>query len=148
MTPEEYTAALAWRGIEAPCPRCGGSGRRVYGSTATWRGGMGGAACTDDVCDECWGSGDSNRPGANLRSMMQARADWESEQVIMHFARGTGATLSTTRAHMTEIANILDREARRKKTPFDAERFWWFSTLKMVSSALRRFALPEEVSRG
>lgn len=54
---------LAWRGLSysTPCGDCGGSGIQTYGSTATWHGGIGGAAMTDDVCDKCWGSGDANK---------------------------------------------------------------------------------------
>lgn len=42
---------------EPPCPRCFGDGWIAYGSTATYHGGMGGAAMTPGVCDKCWGSG-------------------------------------------------------------------------------------------
>ena len=52
---------------EYPCERCGGRGRRAYGNTATWSGGIGGNMITGDVCDRCWGTGDANRKGANLR---------------------------------------------------------------------------------
>jgi len=65
----EYQAFLNWRDIEVPCPRCGGSGSIVYPSTATWRGGVGGCMCTPDVCDLCWGSGDTSQPFANLRKL-------------------------------------------------------------------------------
>ena len=60
---------LHYRGIpeDAICPSCGGSGIRCYGSTSTWRGGIGGAAMTNGVCDRCWGSGNTTRPGENLR---------------------------------------------------------------------------------
>lgn len=53
---------LDWRGInpENACQECGGSGVKTYGSTSTWRGGIGGCAMTDDVCDKCWGSGSVN----------------------------------------------------------------------------------------
>jgi len=63
---------LEWRGIEPgmQCSSCGGSGRRTYSSTATWRGGIGGQACTDDVCDGCWGSGTTVRKGINLRAIL------------------------------------------------------------------------------
>jgi hypothetical protein len=49
------------------CAGCAGSGRRTYGSTATWRGGIGGQAITVDTCNRCWGSGDSAAPGENQR---------------------------------------------------------------------------------
>jgi len=50
-----------------PCLSCQGLGVKVYGSTATWRGGIGGSALTDDVCDHCWGSGDNERPWPSHR---------------------------------------------------------------------------------
>ncbi len=64
-TSEEFIeAALLWRGIEPgrACDRCGGAGTRAYGSTSTWRGGIGGQMITNGVCDKCWGSGDKDRP--------------------------------------------------------------------------------------
>ena len=63
---------LDWRGIESghECPRCGGSGKIVYDSTATYGPGtIGGSAMTLDVCDHCWGSGDITNMGPNLREM-------------------------------------------------------------------------------
>ena len=67
---------LKWRGIERelgdkPCGSCSGSGVRVYGSTSTWRGGIGGQAVTSDVCDTCWGSGNQSKPWTNLRQKAQ-----------------------------------------------------------------------------
>lgn len=53
--------------LERQCPRCGGAGAYSYASTSTWRGGVGGAMFTPDVCDLCWGSGDENNPGENLK---------------------------------------------------------------------------------
>lgn len=59
------------RGIDTPCERCGGAGVRTYSSTAVWRGGIGGQALTQGVCDLCWGSGDVHRPWTNLRELDQ-----------------------------------------------------------------------------
>lgn len=57
---EMWEQFLAQRGVEQPCEKCSGLGVRVYGSTATWhKDRIGGAAMTQDVCDECWGSGDA-----------------------------------------------------------------------------------------
>ena len=66
------SAPKLYRGVETPCPRCDGWGRRCYASTATWRGGVGGAMMTNDVCNVCWGTGDVNHRGANLRHMEAA----------------------------------------------------------------------------
>jgi hypothetical protein len=51
------------------CPQCGGEGRRGYASTSTWRGGAGGQAITEGVCDVCWGTGRTDRTGVNLRKL-------------------------------------------------------------------------------
>ena len=79
-----YDDMLLWRGIdrlagEEPCTECGGSGIRVYGSTATWRGGIGGQAITHDVCDRCWGSGRADKPWTNLRKKQMIRLGEEIE---------------------------------------------------------------------
>jgi hypothetical protein len=39
------------------CLRCDGFGVYTYGTTSTWRHGVGGMTMTQDVCDRCWGSG-------------------------------------------------------------------------------------------
>lgn len=65
-----YQQFLDWRNIDTPCKVCGGTGVRVYGSTATWHGGAGGQMLTRDICDHCWGSGDEARKGVNLRAIV------------------------------------------------------------------------------
>lgn len=70
--------ALEWRGIsfvDEACDKCGGSGVVAYGSTATWHGGIGGQAMTNDVCDRCWGSGSKIRKWADLRKLRAALAE-------------------------------------------------------------------------
>lgn len=52
---------------EHVCKKCSGRGRRAYASTATWRGGIGGQAITEDVCDSCWGTGRIDRKGFDIR---------------------------------------------------------------------------------
>jgi hypothetical protein len=65
---------LMCRGVETPCSKCVGFGVRAYGSTATWRGGIGGQTVTQGICDHCWGSGDEHRKGANLRIISATEA--------------------------------------------------------------------------
>lgn len=60
---------LQHRGVEEACKKCGGSGKVMYGSTSTWRGGIGGSAMTSGVCDSCWGSGCLLRKGTDLRQL-------------------------------------------------------------------------------
>jgi len=49
----------------ATCTACNGKGSRAYGTTATWKGGIGGAAVMSGTCDRCWGTGDTENPGPN-----------------------------------------------------------------------------------
>lgn len=66
---EEFRHMLNLRGVKSPCTICQGTGVRLYGSTSTWRGGMGGASMTYGVCDACWGTGDKRRKGEDLREL-------------------------------------------------------------------------------
>lgn len=59
------------RGVDTPCSACSGLVVDNYPSTATWHGGMGGMAITQDVCCKCWGSGDANKPWLNHRVALQ-----------------------------------------------------------------------------
>lgn len=61
---------LDWRGIQDPCQKCNGSGKRAYPSTAVWAGGIGGASITSSVCDGCWGSGDADKPWPSWRELV------------------------------------------------------------------------------
>lgn len=71
---ERLLAEARWmRGVA--CPSCSGVGRKGYASTSTWRGGIGGMAITDDVCDKCWGTGRTDRTGANLRKILNGNRD-------------------------------------------------------------------------
>lgn len=74
-----YADFLEDRGIEVVCTKCSGLGTRGYASTATWRGGVGGMMITQDVCDHCWGSGDENKHGADLRAMIGKMRGLEAE---------------------------------------------------------------------
>lgn len=66
---EVFADILEQRGVVERCSACIGLGVRAYGSTATWRGGVGGMTITSDVCDKCWGSGDANSPWPSHRSL-------------------------------------------------------------------------------
>lgn len=65
---------LMMRGVDAPelaCEKCAGLGATSYADTSTWRGGVGGQAFTNDVCDRCWGSGQKHRPWPSHRRFFQ-----------------------------------------------------------------------------
>ncbi len=72
---------LAWRGIapENACLACGGTGKKTYANTTTWLGGIGGQALTIGVCDKCWGTGDTQTIGADLRKLYYDIKELKSE---------------------------------------------------------------------
>lgn len=78
--------------VETPCPACDGAGRRAYPNTATWRrGGLSGQAFRTDVCDKCWGSGEAERPGIDLRALTAERDALRAEVAALRpSARGGG----------------------------------------------------------
>ncbi len=61
------------RGVTARCGACRGLGTQLYGSTATWRAGIGRAEMTIDVCDCCWGSGDRKNLWPSHREFWEMR---------------------------------------------------------------------------
>lgn len=140
---EEFSEwLLEVRGVRSACTRCLGVGVKSYGSTATWHGGVGGQSITSDVCDACWGSGDSERPWLNLRLNAAKRREWENEQCMIHFASVANLNLETKRAHFAEIAKLLEREERRRKTPFDNESngLFWRITLRGLAKTIRKLS--------
>lgn len=64
-----HASLLERRGVRNPCASCQGLGVALYGTGTTWRGGCGGQACTYDVCDQCWGSGDHSNKWMDLREL-------------------------------------------------------------------------------
>lgn len=88
---EYYEWMFYHRNIETPCTKCSGFGRRAYANTTTWRGGIGGQMITGGVCDHCWGSGDENRHGTNLRELYaeleDLKADFASERRRVDYLR-------------------------------------------------------------
>jgi hypothetical protein len=103
------------RGIENPCPACGGSGVKVYASTSTWRGGMGGSVCTRDVCDKCWGSGDKDRTWVNLRSLEAKTNERIAREAVSLLTNAAGAPYSVCREAVLELVGELEKLAGGRK---------------------------------
>ena len=76
-----YADALMLRNVELlrACKECGGLGVKLYANTTTWRGGCGGQAMTNGVCDHCWGSGDRYLQWVDLRGAAQQLARFQAE---------------------------------------------------------------------
>lgn len=131
---------LAWRGVDDPCLVCRGDGQHWYGSTATWRGGMGGAAMTKDVCDTCWGTGDRYRTGVDLRRLRDEESARVSAAAVDHLARSAGATLTSTRVEVNELVTILRSHAEPPKGRTKARRgsIWFAPLAKALADTLER----------
>lgn len=114
---------LDWRGVDDPCLKCHGTGNIAYGSTATWRGGAGGAMITTDVCDTCWGTGDRYRHGANLRTLRAEEEKRIAERAVDLLARSVGASLSTCRVEIHEIIKAIEALANKRQRGATGLRF-------------------------
>ncbi len=141
MNDEETRARMfrefcAWRGVETPCAQCSGSGGIVYGSTSTWRGGIGGSAMTHDVCDACWGSGDASEPWADLRAMERSIRDRIEERAAALFSESIGARFEACRTAAGKVANELDKIARKRSESDEKRR-----VAAMISAMLRTVSI-------
>lgn len=62
--------ALAHQIQDVACSSCSGTGYRQYPSTALWRRGViAGQAFTVGVCDQCWGTGRTDRKGIDIKAL-------------------------------------------------------------------------------
>lgn len=95
------------RGVYTPCPRCGGVGVVLYGNTSTWRKGVGGAKPSHDVCDQCWGTGDTSRQGVDLREQARRLKELEAERIYFLADR---EQLRQERNEARDLASELWRE--------------------------------------
>ena len=127
------------RWVDQPCGRCGGDGQRSYSNTATWRGGIGGAAITSDVCDGCWGTGDAANPGADLRAWEASRQRDVEVMAGEFLASSLGVGLTVLVGAQLAIADHLDALCRKRKTDSSTE-----ALARLLSRKLRALA---EVSR-
>jgi len=107
---------LDWRGVEVPCETCKGKGVQYYPSTSTWRGGVGGARVTLDVCSTCWGTGDKHRKGVNLKELFEKEEQRIAEAAVNLLGNAVGAYLTTTRPAIQELITELERLAQGRKT--------------------------------
>jgi hypothetical protein len=112
-----YAYSLNIRGVEEPCKSCDGIGSKLYASTAVWRYGIGGAAMTRAVCDKCWGSGDHNKPWADLRKLEAKISQLETD-------------LKTNRERCAKIAE----DCRSAAT----DNFIWECARQAIAKAIRQ----------
>lgn len=126
----EFRRFLSWRGIDGkPCPSCGAAGQKVYSSTATWHGGIAGQRMTPGICDKCWGSGDSERPWANLRTIHSHR------RTAMARAAAAEALLGEVAAHLCEVEVGCSADGWDRLLHEDPQQ--WFKEARALLTRLR-----------
>jgi cell division protein FtsB len=143
-----YDTMLQWRGIERengdePCRGCNGSGVRAYGNTTTWRGGVGGQVITSDVCDKCWGSGNSENVWVNLKSIARiSRKEAELVDVCGQLrAEVERLQLQLAACGVVAMANTPDSAARQRDMHPD---YMSASCQDVIRAVDREMALREE----
>jgi len=120
-----YQDAIEYRGVrfEDRCDYCGGTGVMSYGSTATWHGGIGGQAITNDACCYCWGSGDKHRPWTDLRKHQQQLTEAKQREARLKLAivewihagfLSIGKVADTTHLPLQDIYDI-NKEALKEQ---------------------------------
>lgn len=121
------------RGIKGEaCVQCNGIGVKMYSSTATWRGGVGGAAMTRDVCDTCWGSGEKDKTWTNLRTIAQETERRVAERAVTVIADRAGANFATSRGSVEKIIEMLDQACRKRSVSF-----WDVAMFNSLANLLR-----------
>ncbi|HET9893135.1 MAG TPA: hypothetical protein VFQ42_21845 [Mycobacterium sp.] len=115
MTDDLHQRLLEWRGVEDPCTTCGGSGRRGYSNSSTWRGGAGAAAITYDCCDTCWGTGDRYRHGIDLRKLRNEESTRIAKAALTAVTDSVGVQPSC--GHTGEVLIELDKLLDRRRNP-------------------------------
>ena len=141
---ELFAAFVKYRGVETPCEVCAGLGVRSYDNSSTWSHGVGCASMTTDVCDQCWGTGDAQRHGVNLRGLTAERIrELEAENARlrerMEIVLGAGPSTSIA-VSVFDKAQKLTEENARLREAFEhacetAEEFYdFFENYRMLAT--------------
>ena len=125
---------------EETCDVCRGWGGRWYPSTATWQGGMGGAAMTYDVCDECWGSGDVDRPWTDLRKQRAEENERINAVAARLLSREMGEGLRSLRNAQLAMADVVEAAGRKRRLPDGVDTYSWHALTTLLSKRLRKLA--------
>ncbi len=130
ITPEDLAAACRARRVHTPCPRCRGLGRAVDG----WRGGMQ-VGMPWDTCSTCWGTGDAEHVGDDVRQLRADLAAADADRGLRWLAHAVGADLPSVRLALPYVTRQIER-LRDREPEIDA---MWL-TLNALAAALREMA--------
>jgi len=120
-----YKRVLKRRGVDVPCEKCKGLGTFGYGSGSTYHGGMGVASIKFDVCNQCWGTGDKNKIGTNIKELETAQHQWEKEECVRYLSYSLGVTLPSMTKAIGELADFAEKQSRKRKLDFFKSNNWY-----------------------
>lgn len=93
------------------CESCRGEGVVIYPNTSTWnRGGISGQMMTEGVCDKCWGTGDEERKGVNLRNL--SAMTYAARRVVSLATQWDGGLNTNSTPGLNEAVEKLDHAIR------------------------------------
>ena len=124
--------------LNIACPRCKGKASIAYSNTATWRGGMGGAALTSDICNLCWGTGRSDKTGTDLKALLVYQDNQAREASLEWFKAKIGANFSSTRKQFPALADKL----RKIKPSLKGQDFWLKYAANVIAETLDKLGEP------
>ncbi len=127
IPPEDLDAVCRARRVHTPCPRCRGVGRAVDG----WRGGMQ-VGMPWDTCSACWGTGDAEHAGDDVRQLRTDLAAADAERGLRWLAHAVGADLLSVRLALPHVTRQIERLRDRQ----DGIHAVWL-TFNALAAALR-----------
>ena len=134
--------------IDDVCKVCTGYGVRLYSHGSTWRGGVGTNSFQHDICDNCWGSGNRERPWRDLRTLETDFRERVAERAVDLLAHSCGAQFQSesTKAQVRIIIDHIDAIQRKRKigNATDGELFWVKPLANNLANTLRRALGDEE----
>lgn len=95
---------------------------------------MGGAAMTRDVCDECWGTGDQDRHGVDLRAQRDGWNQAVATQAGKLLSETVGSYLTVTRGAIEALSVELEKmsNGRKPRPPY------YYDLALSLSKSLRK----------
>jgi hypothetical protein len=147
VTDEQFRQLLCYyKGITTPCTQCGGVGTYMYSNTATWRqSGIAGQAFTRDVCDHCWGSGDEDKHGCDLRKMTLKHRRRDRVDALKHISAMLGCNMSTTKVYVSYYADVIATMAKKRKPPIGDDIFLYKHMTDSFASLLRQLTDIDDI---
>lgn len=155
VTNEQFLMLLCHhKGIKVPCKICHGLGTYMYSNSATWhKEGMACQAFTNDICDNCWGSGDENKHGLNLRQLTLNTKRRDRAEALKHISSILGCNLSLMKLFINHYADTIENLSKKRKLPKEFaidhdDRLFWYKHMAVSFANMLRLLIDVDVIVG